>query len=142
MRESQRRLVELDTLTAQRVGIDTITMFSIKNTYNFFKIYRKPFLEEKQIIEGVCQALRCTEDEFQSRSRNRDVVEARQIAHYLLRKHTKLSLAAIGHKVGAVDHATVIWSIKSVEQLLEFDKSFQNKFETVTNHLYSQLDHE
>ena len=75
-------------------------------------------------------------------TRKRSLVEPRQISMYLIRKHTLLSLQEIGmlyltsklHQKDCYgkDHTTIIHAIKSVENLLEYDKRFSDKFHKIT----------
>lgn len=53
------------------------------------------------------------------RTRKRDVVEKRQIAHYFATIYCKKSLAAIGQHFGHRDHATVLNSRKTVQNLYD-----------------------
>ncbi len=58
-------------------------------------------------------------------SRKRQIVEARQLAMFLAKHHTKTSLKAIGEKFGGRDHSTVIHSCKTVQDLLDTDEKFK-----------------
>jgi chromosomal replication initiator protein len=62
---------------------------------------------------------------FQSQTRKREVVQARQIAMWLSKKHTKNSLSVIGSEIGDKDHATVVYACKTVESLIETEKRFK-----------------
>tara|TARA_R110002096_G_scaffold111202_2_gene242812 strand:- start:695 stop:1096 length:402 start_codon:yes stop_codon:yes gene_type:complete len=59
-----------------------------------------------------------------SKGRKRDYVVARHLLRYYLRKHTKMTLAAIG-KVTDSRHATVIHSVKYVYEYAEVSPSFK-----------------
>lgn len=65
-----------------------------------------------------------------TKSRNRELVEARHAAMFLIRKHTSLSLTEAGQLFNR-DHATVLHAIKNVKNLIETDKAFRNKFLSV-----------
>jgi len=60
-----------------------------------------------------------------SKSRKREVVQARQIAMFFSKKLTKYSLASIGLQTGSKDHATVLHACKTVNDLMETDKQFK-----------------
>ncbi len=66
-----------------------------------------------------------TVDEIISKTRKREIVQARQIAMYFCRNFTKASLASIGAQIGRKDHATVLHACKTVEDLMETDKLFR-----------------
>ena len=46
---------------------------------------------------------------------------ARQLSMYLAKHHTNSSLKAIGDNFGGRDHSTVIYSCKTVEDLIDTD---------------------
>ena len=66
-----------------------------------------------------------TTEDFYSKSKKREMVQARQLAMHFSKKFTKLSLAMIGQQCGGRDHATVIHALKTVSNLLETDKQFR-----------------
>lgn len=62
---------------------------------------------------------------LQSKSRKRHIVTARQLAMFFVKKHTNHSLKNIGKAFGGRDHSTVIYSCRTVNDLIDSDKSFQ-----------------
>jgi chromosomal replication initiator protein len=60
------------------------------------------------------------------KTRKREIVIARQLAHYFTREIYKkeLSLADVGILIGGKDHATVLYSIKTINNLIDTDKNF------------------
>lgn len=64
-------------------------------------------------------------DIIQSKSRKRNIVTARQLAMFFVKKHTNHSLKTIGKAFGGRDHSTVIYSCRTVNDLIDSDKSFQ-----------------
>jgi chromosomal replication initiator protein len=60
-----------------------------------------------------------------SKTRKREIVQARQIAMYFSKNLTKSSLATIGSQIGGKDHATVLHACKTVGNLYETDKRFR-----------------
>lgn len=73
----------------------------------------------------VAQQYRIPVEHLSAASRKRQIVEARQLAMYLAKNHTKTSLKAIGEKFGGRDHSTVIHSCKTVQDLLDTDEKFK-----------------
>ncbi|MFW5837726.1 MAG: chromosomal replication initiator protein DnaA [Desulfovibrionaceae bacterium] len=69
----------------------------------------------EKILETVCNGYDLAEKELKSKSRKRHVVLARNTAFYLARKHTELSLAAIGRRLGR-RHSTVLKGITNIER--------------------------
>lgn len=60
-----------------------------------------------------------------SKTRKREIVQARQLAMYFSKKLTKASLATIGLHCGNKDHATVLHACRTVNNLIETDKQFR-----------------
>ena len=52
------------------------------------------------------------------KTREPKILQVRQVAHYFARKYTKLSYAKIGAKIGNKDHATVLHSIKVINNFM------------------------
>ncbi len=77
----------------------------------------------------VCDYFQITVDEINSKTRKREIVQARQLAMYFSKKHTKASLANIGMQCGNKDHATVLHAYRTVSDLLETDKQFKSYVE-------------
>ncbi len=77
------------------------------------------------IQKVVCDYFNLPIDSIQSRTRKREIVQARQLAMYFAKKMTKSSLAIIGLQCGNKDHATVLHACKTVSNLTETDKQFR-----------------
>lgn len=71
-----------------------------------------------------------TEKSLKIDTRQREILEPRQVAMYLRKKNTKESLAKIGKRYGR-DHATVLHAFRTVNNLLETDKEYRRKVESV-----------
>lgn len=80
----------------------------------------------EHIRDVVCAHFSLSVDAISTRSRKREVVQARQIAMYLSKQLTKNSLSSIGNTIGQRDHATVLHACKIVSDLMEIDKSFRS----------------
>ena len=75
------------------------------------------------------------DEEIKDKIRKRQIVEIRQMSHYFIRHNTKLSFADIGIIAGDKDHATVMHSIKQVNNLKESDKLFLKRFKDLETYL-------
>ena len=73
----------------------------------------------------VSEHFNLKEEFLQSKSRKRSVVIARQLSMYLAKNLTTYSLAKIGGTFGGRDHSTVIYSVKTIKDLLDTDDSFR-----------------
>lgn len=75
-------------------------------------------------IKIICDYLRHPIDLVLSKSRKRDLCEARQIISYVLRMHTRLSLAKIARKLNYISHASSWRDCRQISFFLEYDKNF------------------
>jgi chromosomal replication initiator protein len=80
----------------------------------------------EKIRDVVCEYFSLSVDAISTKSRKREVVQARQIAMYLSKQLTKNSLSSIGNTIGQRDHATVLHACKIVNDLMDIDKSFRS----------------
>ncbi len=88
-----------------------------------------------QIIDTVCGYFNIDRERLNSTERRRDIAQARQIAMYLAKQHTKSPLTVIGAAVGGRNHATVLHACKVVSDLIETDKSFRATVEQIESAL-------
>lgn len=77
------------------------------------------------IQKVVCDYFTLPLELMKSKTRKREVVQARQIAMYFSKQLTKSSLATIGAHCGGKDHATVLHACRTVNNLLDTDKRFR-----------------
>ena len=77
-------------------------------------------------------------DELTGPSRGRHLVMARQIAMYLCRELTDLSLPKIGAQFGNRDHTTVMYAERKINQLLAERRAVFNQVSELTNRVKMQ----
>lgn len=77
------------------------------------------------IQKVVCDYFNLPMEILKSKTRKREVVQARQISMFFSKKMTKASLASIGAHCGGKDHATVLHACRTVTNLSETDKQFK-----------------
>lgn len=87
------------------------------------------------IQKVVCDYFNMPPDSLQSKTRKREVVQARQIAMFFCKTLTKSSLATIGANIGNKDHATVLHACKTVHNLIDTDKQFRVDIEEIERRL-------
>ena len=83
------------------------------------------------IISEVCRFYSIEESVLRSTQKTKGTAEARQIAMYLAKQHTKAPLTTIGASIGGRNHATVLHSCKAVTNLIETDKAFRRQVEEI-----------
>lgn len=74
----------------------------------------------------VAEHFKVPVEKLQGETRKRSFVIARQLSMYLAKKMTDKSLKAIGDTFGGRDHSTVIYSCKTVQDLMETDPFFKD----------------
>lgn len=88
---------------------------------NFVKVQVKKTVNFDMIVETTAEYYGLNPDVIFSKSRYRDIADARQMIMYLCSKHTSLSTPAIGAKLNR-EHSTVIYGISSVKDRLACNK--------------------
>lgn len=83
------------------------------------------------IIELTCSTLKIDRGVLLSSKRTREVAQARQIAMYLCKQHTKTPLSGIGMALGGKNHATVLHACKTIPNLIETDKIIRQQVEEI-----------
>lgn len=98
------------------------------------RIENKPITIE-EIIAKVCEHYKMDERVLHTKSRKREIVQVRQVAMFLAKKHTDISTSKIGHLIGNRDHATVLHACKIVKDLVEVDKELKAEIEEIETSL-------
>ena len=91
------------------------------------------------IISEVCRFYSIDESTLRSTLKNKGTAEARQVAMYLIRKLTNLSLPDIAKEFGK-NHTTVLYALKKVEQELpNSSNGLQDNIRDITSNINSRL---
>jgi chromosomal replication initiator protein len=90
------------------------------------------------IIAQTANYFGLTIDEVCGSSRSRVLVTARQIAMYLCRELTDLSLPKIGQQFGGRDHTTVMHANRKIRELMAERRSIYNQVTELTNRIKQQ----
>ena len=89
------------------------------------------------IIKEVCRYFRVQEDQIRGPSRSRDILNARQIAMYLIRSMTSLSLDETGKLFGGRDHSTTLNGVTKVENRMKNDNTFAETVKAIITNINS-----
>ena len=89
------------------------------------------------IIREVCRYLQVDESQIRGPSRRKDILNARQIAMYLIRSMTNMSLEEIGKLFGGRDHSTTLNGITKVENLMKTDHTFAERVKAIMTNINS-----
>jgi len=133
VRELEGALVSLlaqSTLNKKEITLDLVREMIdklVKNTTRELSI--------DYIQKVVSDYFNIPVDLMHSKTRKREIVQARQISMYFSKNLTKSSLALIGSQIGGKDHATVLHACKTVNNLLDTDKRFRLYIEEIEKKL-------
>ncbi|MBD5150006.1 MAG: chromosomal replication initiator protein DnaA [Oscillibacter sp.] len=87
------------------------------------------------IIKEVCRYFRVEEDQIRGPSRSRDILNARQIAMYLIRRMTSLSLDDTGKLFGGRDHSTTLNGVTKVENRMKNDNTYAETVKAIITNI-------
>jgi chromosomal replication initiator protein len=133
IRELEGALISLlaqSTLNKKEITLDLAKDMIdklIKNTKREISI--------EYIQKVVCNYFNIPIEQIQSKTRKREIVQARQVAMFFSKNLTKASLATIGTQIGGKDHATVLHACKTVNNLIETDKRFRIQIDEIEKKL-------
>jgi len=94
-----------------------------------------PEITAPTIMAATASYFSLTIDDLCGTSRSRVLVNARQIAMYLCRELTELSLPKIGQTFGGRDHTTVMHADRKIRQLMAERRSIYNQVTELTNRI-------
>jgi chromosomal replication initiator protein len=107
-------------------------------TMELAKEVLKDLLKEPKKLITVDFIQRCVVEEFgltlqdlKTKRRNKQIVLPRQVAMYLSRELTELSLPEIGEHFGGRDHTTVLHSYNKIKEVLDKDPGLKERVERV-----------
>ena len=98
----------------------------------------KPEVTASMIMGQTASYFGLSIDDLCGSSRSRVLVTARQIAMYLCRELTDLSLPKIGQQFGGRDHTTVMHAERKIRQLMSERRSVFNQVTELTNRIKHQ----
>jgi chromosomal replication initiator protein len=122
------RIVAFSSLTNREISVD-LASEALKDI-----ISNK---QSKQVTIGLIQDIvsnyyNLRIEDFKSARRTRNIAYPRQIAMYLSRKLTDMSLPKIGEEFGGRDHTTVIHAYEKISEGLKKDDSLKNAISDIT----------
>ncbi len=92
---------------------------------------RAPIASPDRITRLVANRWRVRPEALASKSRSRNIAEARHVAMYVVRELLGTPLQQIGEIYGGRDHSTVLYSIRKVESRMGEDDDFRGRVEDV-----------
>ena len=109
------KILAFQELMGESVDVKTVT----RAVQDMFKEKAEFLPSADVIIEEVCKFYNIDNDALRGQGRTKDTALARQMAMYLIRRMTSLSLKEIGKEFDGRDHTTVMHSIERIENLMK-----------------------
>jgi len=75
-------------------------------------------------------------DVLRAKRRDKEAVTPRQVAMYLLREETDLSLSDVGARLGGRDHSTVLHGCEKIATLLQSDSRLRDDLAAIRQRLH------
>ena len=88
------------------------------------------------ITQEVCAYYKIEPDQLFTKSRKREISDARQMVMYMAKKHGKMLLTTIGTRLSRT-HATVLYACKNIEERLPIEKQLQDDIAAIEKALLS-----
>lgn len=125
-------------LTAYREILDdVITIDSVKRAIKDVIRNGTYIPTPERIIKETARYYSLREEDLRGQSRSKNTAMARQVSMYLMRSLTNLSLKDIGAEFEDRNHATVLSSIRKVEDLLQSDPTMAGTVRDITSNINS-----
>ncbi|MCE5203967.1 MAG: chromosomal replication initiator protein DnaA [Actinomycetia bacterium] len=123
------RIVAFSSLTRHAIDLD-LTRNVLKDIFPERSI--RP-ISVTTIQQEVCRYYGITKNDLIGNKRSQQIVYPRQIAMYLARELTDMSLPRIGAEFGGRDHTTVMHATAKIQKLLTEQREVYNQVQTLTN---------
>ena len=88
-----------------------------------------------KIITEVARTFNVSEQDIKSNKRAANISRARQVAMYVIKDITQMSMAAIGDEFGGRDHSTVVYAISQTEKAMKTNSRLRETIENITKNV-------
>ena len=88
-----------------------------------------------KIITEVARTFNVSEQDIKSNKRAANISRARQVAMYVIKDITQMSMAAIGDEFGGRGHSTVVYAISQTEKAMKTDSRLRETIEDITKNV-------
>ncbi len=97
----------------------------------------RPKASADVVVEAVAAYYKVNLKDVRGRGRTKEIVLPRQVAMYLIREETDLSLGDIGKELGGRDHTTVMHGIEKIEQALSADAALRSQVTAIREAIFT-----
>jgi len=125
------RVTAFSTLTNEKVTLD-LALSVLRDVVGLQSVAP---LTADSIISTVSQYFEIPQAEMTGSSRRQPLARQRQVAMYVCREHTGLSLPKIGAAFGGRDHTTVMHAVDKITGLIQTDKAVFDDVSAITQEL-------
>ena len=91
----------------------------------------REMVDFKTVVKAVTKHFNYSLDELRSENRNKELVFARQVTMYIMKKNTDRSLRDIGTYLGGRNHTTVKHALSKMEQHIADDVKIQRQISVI-----------
>ncbi|NLG71584.1 MAG: chromosomal replication initiator protein DnaA [Chloroflexi bacterium] len=99
---------------------------------------RRNDVQPEDVVREVASTFGVPVERMLGRDRSRQVALPRQIAMYLLREESNISLPQIGEALGGRDHTTVLYGCEKIADLMEQDDRLRKQIFEIKEQLYGR----
>ena len=96
---------------------------------------RESNLNIRQIAQAVAEYYHISLEDMCGKQRDKHIVMPRQIAMYLMRQETQVSLFEIGQLFGGRDHSTVLHACEKIDQAVNINPTLRREIVAIREHL-------
>ena len=89
----------------------------------------------ERIISEVGRTYGISPQEIRSTKRAAPISSARQVAIYIVREITQMSMSTIGEEFGGRDHSTIVYAIQQVEKNMQHDQRYKETIEDIIKNI-------
>ena len=99
---------------------------------------RKRAVTPERIVQAVSDYYSVELDALKGQKRERAIVTPRQIAMYLMRAETDVSLLRIGAELGGRDHSTVLHACDKIDREMQENEELRRELAAVRELIYAE----
>ena len=136
IREIESAIINLNAYA--RLMRQVITLEFAKNILRDQIKEKRENINLENIVEIVSKELNVKPSEMKSKSRSKNIVEARRIVIYLAKNLTPNSMPQIAQFFNMKDHSAVSHSIKKINELIETNEYFKVRVEELKNKILTK----
>lgn len=136
IREIESAIINLNAYA--RLMRQEITLEFAKNILRDQIKEKRENINLENIVEIVSKELNIKPSEMKSKSRSKNIVEARRIVIYLAKNLTPNSMPQIAQFFNMKDHSAVSHSIKKINELIETNEYFKVRVEELKNKILTK----